>query len=499
MTAEEQIAQLKAELAAQRAQNAMLQAELAAQRAENTALRADNGQLREQMEHMLVRLVDLEGRLAKDSHNSSRPPSSDGPGRKLRSQRHRSQKKTGGQPGHAGRTLMQIANPDEVVHHRPVVCCHCQQPLEGVVGSLKERRQVHDLPEVRLLVREHQVEQVRCPACQQVSAGSFPAGVDAPAEYGPNVRALAVYLHQYQLVPLARTCELLTDLCDCQISEGTLTAWVQQAAQILEPIVERIGDWVSTSRLQHGDETGVRVGGKLHWMHVNSTRWLTHLACHAKRGKQALEEIGIWPRFHGRGMHDRLSSYDHYPCQQSVCGAHLLRDCLYLYEHEQQVWALEMHDLLLSMATAAEEWRQRGARAVPAEERDAWVAQYFDLLGRGFAAQPPPAPEKVPKRRGRRKQSAAKNLLDDLLRRADQVLAFLDDLSIPFTNNQAERDLRMVKVQQKISGTFRSEAGVTAFCRLRSYLSTMRKQGHAMLAALAAVFAGRPLPIAWEI
>ena len=169
----------------------------------------------------------------------------------------------------------------------------------------------------------------------RVSAGSFPAGVEAPTQYGPNLRALAVYLHQYQLVPLARTCELLGDLCDCQLSEGTLTAWIQQAAQTLEPTVERIADWISASRLQHGDETGIRVGGKLHWMHVNSTRWLTHLAWHAKRGKKALETIGIWPRFEGRGMHDRFSSYDKYPCQHSVCGAHLVRDCLYLYEHDQ--------------------------------------------------------------------------------------------------------------------------------------------------------------------
>lgn len=164
-------------------------------------------------------------------------------------------------------------------------------------------------------------------------------------------------------------------------------------------------------------------------------------------------------------------------------------------EQEQQAWAAEMADLLLSMAEAANEWRKLGTQAVPAEERDAWIAQYFDLLANGFAAQP--SAEDVPKRGGRRKQSAAKNLLDELLRRAEQVLAFLDDLSIPFTNNQAERDLRMVKVQQKIAGTFRSEDSTTAFCRIRSSLSTMRKQGHPMLAALAAVFAGHPLPIAW--
>lgn len=460
-------------------------------------LEAENAILREQLAEALRRIHELEGQLAKDSHNSSKPPSSDGPGRKSRKQRQRSGKQTGGQPGHPGRTLMQASSPDVVIRHRPSVCGSCQQPLEGVAGQIKERRQVHDLPEVRLVVREHQVEEVCCPVCQQVSRGSFPAEVEAPVQYGANLRALAVYLHEYQLVPLGRVSELLCDLYACQVSEATVVAWVELAAERLAPTVAQIAEWLSVGSLQHADETGVRIVGKLHWLHVNSTRFLTHLAWHAKRGRQALEDIGIWPRFGGRAMRDRWASYDSYQCAHSICGAHLVRDCLYVCEQEQQPWAEEMADLLLSMAQAADDWRQRGAVAVPADERDAWVAQYFDLLASGFAAQPLPSAEDVPKRGGRRKQSAAKNLLDDLLRRADQVLAFLDDLRIPFTNNQAERDLRMAKVQQKIAGTFRSEDGATAFCRIRSYLSTMRKQGHAMLAALAAVFAGQPLPIAW--
>ncbi len=356
---------------------------------------------------------------------------------------------------------------------------------------------MHDLPTIHLVVRAHRAEQVCCPACQQISTGTFPAGVEAPVQYGPQVRALGVYVHQYQLVPLARTCELLADLYGCQISEGTLARWVQRASRALGPTVARIADLLSASSLQHGDETGVRIEGQGHWVHVNSTRWLTHLAWHPKRGRQALEAIGIWPQFRGRAMHDRWASYDRYACAHSVCGAHLVRDLTYVEEEEDQVWAGEMKDLLLSMQAAAAEWRQRGARCVPAEERVQWQARYFELLAAGFAAQAPPATSDLPKQRGRRKQSAAKNLLDDLLRRADQVLAFVEDLRVPFTNNQAERDLRMLKVQQKIAGTFRSRDGATAFCRIRSYLSTMRKQGHAMLAALAAIFVGKPLPVAW--
>jgi transposase/uncharacterized coiled-coil protein SlyX len=464
---------------------------------ENAELRRQLAEAYQQIRQLTQRLQWVEGQLAKDSHNSSKPPSSDGPRRKVRRQSRRSEKPTGGQPGHAGGTLLQVKSPDEVVRHRPVVCPHCQQSLEGVAGQIKERRQVHDLPEVRLLVREHQVEEVCCPACQQVSRGSFPAGIEAPAQYGPQIRALAVYLHEYQLVPLGRVSELLTDLYGSQVSEAAVLSWVECAAERLAPVVAQIADWLSASRLQHGDETGIRIGGKLQWLHVNSTRFLTHLAWHAKRGRQALEEIGIWPRFHGRAMRDRWASYDHYSCAHSLCGAHLVRDCVYVAEQEEQEWAAEMADLLLSMAEAADHWRQLGAGAVPQEERDGWVAQYFELVASGFAAQPRPSAEDVPKRAGRGKQSAAKNLLDAFLWRAEQVLAFLDDLSIPFTNNQAERDLRMVKVQQKIAGTFRSEQGATAFCRIRSYLSTMRKQDQGMLAALAAVFEGQALPIAW--
>ena len=210
-----------------------------------------------------------------------------------------------------------------------------------------------------------------------------------------------------------------------------------------------------------------------------------------------MDEIGIWPRFRGRGMHDRFASYDGYACAHSICGAHLLRDCAAVAQQEHQEWATEMHDFLLDLHDACQQWRLLQLTAVPTIERDDWVTRYFEILAAGYAAQPPPPTSSQGPHKGRRKQSQAKNLLDALLGRADQVLALLDDLSIPFTNNQAERDLRWAKVQQKISGTFRSATGVTAFCRIRSYLSTMQKQGHPMLSALTAVFHGQPLPVAW--
>lgn len=210
-----------------------------------------------------------------------------------------------------------------------------------------------------------------------------------------------------------------------------------------------------------------------------------------------MDEIGIWPRFGGRGMHDRFASYDAYACAHSICAAHLVRDCAGIAQQEHQAWATEMQDFLLDLHEACQEWRILHLTAVPAIERDDWVARYFEILAAGYAAQPPPPASSAGLRKGRPKQSPAKNLLDALMARAEQVLALLDDLRIPFTNNQAERDLRLAKVQQKISGTFRSATGVTAFCRIRSYLSTMQKQGHPMLSALTAVFHGQPLPVAW--
>ncbi|GHO63752.1 hypothetical protein KSC_026440 [Ktedonobacter sp. SOSP1-52] len=448
----------------------------------------------------MLRIEELERRLAKDSHNSSKPPSSDGFTRKVRS-RPKSAKPSGGQRGHQGHALLQVAEPDQVLIHRPDQCAGCSASLMEIPGQVTERRQVHELPPLHLIVIEYQVETVACPTCGHRTSGSFPVGVEAPAQYGPQMQALAVYLSQFQLLPLARVRELVADLWGGQLSEGTIARWVAEAAQILAPRMDMLKQWLVASRLNHVDESGIRVKGLLRWMHVILTKWLTLYSWHPKRGQEAIDAIGVLPQYQGRAMRDRWHSYDHYSCQQSLCGAHLLRDCLFVAEQEKRPWAAAMYELLLQMKKTTDVFREQGAKAVPPPERDALVLQYFEVLQRGFTehgalALPPPGP--APKKSGRKKQSASKNLLDALLTRAEQVLAFLDDLSIPFTNNQAERDLRMIKVQQKISGTFRSEQGATAFCALRSYLSTMRKQGRPMLAALTAVFEGSPFPIAWE-
>jgi transposase len=447
-----------------------------------------------------LRNLELEKRLAKDSHNSSKPPSSDGYRRQAK-RREKSQKSRGGQAGHQGHSLAQVPTPDQVIQHRPLHCQQCHEGLPQTAGVVKERRQIHDVPPLCLQVTEHQLVEQKCPRCGACCQGAFPTGVDAVAQYGPNVQALAVYLSQFQLLPLQRITEFFADWKLGPVSEGSLVNWVREAAERLGPTQETLERLLLKSRVAHVDETGGRIEGVLHWFHVLCTRWLTIYHWHRKRGQEAMDAIGLLPKYAGRLLHDRWKSYDNYTCLHSLCGAHLLRDCLCIAEQEGQPWAQDMHDLLLHLNEVVKQAREKGQKALSPQVRNQWVAQYFEVLRLGYQAYHeahPPPEQTTPGKRGRKKQDPGKNLLDALLSRAEQVLAFVDDLTVPFTNNLAERDLRMIKVQQKISGTFRSEAGATAFCTIRSYLATMRKQGRSMLDALAAVFQGSPFPLAWE-
>lgn len=366
---------------------------------------------------------------------------------------------------------------------------------------MNERRQLHELPPLRLRVIEHQQIRQTCLRCGQQCSGSFPTGIEAAAQYGPVVRALAVYLSQFQLLPLERISEVFADLHLGTVSEGSLVNWIREAAERLTPTQQALERLLVQSRVAHVDETGGRIKGVLHWFPVMSTPWLTSYHWHRKRGQEAMHEIGLLPKYTGRLLHDRWKSYDQYACEHSLCGAHLLRDCVFVAEEEKQPWAAEMHTTLLALAQGVKQARQAGQKSQAPELRMQWVTEYFTILARGYQAwneahSPPEIT--VAHKRGRPKQDPGKNLLDVFLHRAEQVLAFVDDLTVPFTNNQAERDLRMIKVQQKISGTFRSDAGATAFSTIRSYLSTMRKQGHSMLDALASVFQGSPMSVAWQ-
>ncbi len=448
--------------------------------------------LHQRTDRLSEQVQALQERLKKDSHNSHLPPSSDRFHRQPKSLRKRSGKQAGGQADHPGSSLLLSPTPDTVIVH-PVECCqHCQRDLRQVESLPVERRQVRDLPPKHVLVIEHQAEAKWCPSCHEISSATFPDDVRAPVQYGAALGAVGVYLVQQQLLPYERACEVIKDLLGPPMSVGTLAGLVERCAQQLEPVEQQIKAALSRAEVLHQDETGLYVAGQRHWMHVSATDHLTHYAVHPKRGKEALDAIGILADFGGVSVHNGWRSYWQFLCQHALCNVHHLRDLTFLHEEQHQDWAGQMKTLLLDIKAAVDQARTIGLTSLHPLEVADWKAQYVALLQEGYRANPPDPPPEAGKR-GRRKQSAARNLLDRLSTHQEAVLLFLDNFAVPFDNSLAERDIRMVKVQQKISGCFRSEAFAAAFCRIRGYLSTLRKQGLAVLTALEQVLVGHPV------
>jgi|GraSoi013_1_40cm_4_1032424.scaffolds.fasta_scaffold28794_1 transposase len=438
------------------------------------------------------RIKTLEGQQAKDSHNSSLPPSSDRFVRPPKSLRKKSGKSPGGQKGHRGHHLRQVEMPDEVLIHPVIECSHCQHDLHAQPADVPERRQVIDLPVKRLWVTEHRVEEKQCPSCFHLTRASFPAWVKAPAQYGPSIQTLATYLVEGQVVPYARASQLLQELLGVQLSAGSIARFVNTCHEQLAGVETELKAALVKTKVIHQDETGLRVGTAGWWVHVCSTPRLTHYAAHPKRGRSALDAIGIAPHFGGTSMHDGLVSYQGYAFTQALCNVHHLRELTFVEEVLKQVWASKMKELLLEMKTQVEQAKAADQHELDAEVLAPLLRRYEEILSEGYLANPPaPPPEK--RTRGRPKQSPARNLLDRLSQGKWAVLRFLLDFAVPFDNNLAERDLRMIKVQQKVSGCFRSEEGVAMFCRIRSYLSTLRKQGLELLSALEHTLSGHPV------
>jgi transposase len=453
--------------------------------ADFVALKAENAAL-------CNRVQTLEERVAKDSHNSHKPPSSDGLAKpKPKSLRPKSQRPTGGQPGHPGRTLRMVEKPDQTVRHAVERCAHCGRSLSRQEPDRVERRQVFDLPEPKLEVTEHQAEVKTC-SCGCVNRAAFPPEAAAPVQYGPRVKSVSVYLAEYQLLPFDRLSEIMRDLFACEsFSEGTLANFKADCSRRLEPVDTAIRDLAAAAPVAGFDETGVRATGSLHWLHTVSTRLLTWYYAHKRRGCKAMDAAGILTGYRGCAVHDFWKSYFDYGCDHALCNGHLLRELTFLWEEQNQKWAKDMIDHLLAIKEAVAMANAAGLTALPPSEQKRFLKDYARIVKAGYMENPV-AHAHAPKRRGRRKQSKALNLLDRFRDHPNEILAFMRDFAVPFDNNQSERDLRMMKLRQKISGTFRSFDALINFCRIRGYVSTARKNGLNALDALQRVFLGNP-------
>jgi transposase len=440
-----------------------------------------------------ARIQALENQRAKDSHNSGKPPSSDGLKKVKRGQRRPSGKKTGGQVGHPPHQLVRVPNPKYVKVHPVEHCDHCHVSLAEVPVDEYEKRQVFDLPEqVQLEVTEHQAEIKTCPICGQVTEAAFPADVTHETQYGARIRAQMVYFNEYQHISLERTAETIQDLYQQPVADGTIVRAAQTVATKVTPVWEQTKSHLTHTEDPVGfDETGVRINGKLNWLHVASSETATLYDVQAKRGVPGIDRVGILPERTGWSIHDYWKPYLKYTqSKHSLCNAHHIRDLIFIVETTQQTWASQMLDLLLKIKQGVETAKEQGQTALSTQQITDFEAAYAEILTEGFALNP--TPERPPGQRGRLKQSNAKNMLDRLSEHREKVLAFMYDFNVPFDNNLAERDLRMVKVKQKVSGGFRSDDGAKVFCKIRSYISTARKNGQPVLDVIYQALTGPP-------
>jgi transposase len=435
---------------------------------------------------LLERVEELERRLGLNSTNSSKPPSSEGlkRERRVKSLREPSGKKSGGQEGHEGKTLRQVELPDEVIDHYPPTCTNCGEALGSGAATAYQKRQVFALPEPQPLhVTEHRAHRGWCPQCGTETQAAFPHEVTAAVQYGGYLTALVVYLQCWHFIPEDRLAELLRDVFGVDLATATIAAMGHKKAAELAGLAATIGAHVKQAPVKHLDETGFRIGGLTQWLHVASTWLLTCYRTSRKRGELWVDMVGII-------IHDHWHPYFTMPgVLHGLCNAHHLRELRALSEIEKEPWALAMSRFLRQACHAVNLARRGGSTLSP--RFLAWFsARYARILAQGLAfhqAQPPLASVTQTgerKRRGRVRRRVGHNLLLRLQTHKDAVLRFLADPDVPFTNNQAEQDLRMMKVKQKISGGFRTEAGACTFVVLRTVMSTARKQGWNILHSL---------------
>ncbi|SPF55691.1 transposase [Candidatus Desulfosporosinus infrequens] len=439
-----------------------------------------------------MRIAELEARLNKNSSNSSKPPSGDGYGKKApKNSREKSGKATGGQLGHAGKTLEKVQNPNAIVEFKIQESCDCGCNLERI-ESTKKTRQVFDIPKPQIWVTEYVTYNKTCPKCGKKHKTEFPDGVTQPTQYGENMQTLMGYLTLQQLIPLARTVEVIQDITGHSVSQGTLVNVSRALCEKLKDAVEDIKKQIIDAKVVHFDETGMRSEGKTKWMHVASTEALTYYEIHDKRGQQAAQDIGILANFNGTSVHDHWKPYYCFTdCTHAECNAHNLRYLKDIVENYHQDWANTMACLLIEINRRVKDLKMEGFFEMPDEEIKIWQKRYHTIIENGIGEDAKKSPQ-ILNKQGKSKKSKALQLLLKLQNYDLETLAFMYDFDIPFDNNRAERDIRMQKLRQKISGCFRGKDGANIFCRIRSYLSTAKKNGINAMEAITRALRGRP-------
>lgn len=419
-------------------------------------------------------IAELKARINTNSRNSSKPPSSDGVKKVPKSLRKPSGKGVGGQSGHEGSGLKLMGEPDKYVTHEPLECVLCPHALKCKAESeIAETRYETDI-NIETITTAHQTKQKVCPKKGKVLAGKFPEHITGTMQYGVNMEALAVSLNTVGMVSINRTHEILSGVFGVPISTGTIAAMVSDCAKTIEPAVNEIKELLKQERVVHFDETGTRVDKKTIWAHVASTEKLTYIEVQEKRGKEAFNKIGILLMFLGVAIHDCFAPYLGYACSHGLCNAHLLRELTAVLENTRQSWSQKLIDLLLVMKTLKDKFLLEGITAVPPDILAIFSVNYDKIMVEALEQNPVPTKEPGVKKPKRGKTGA---LVDRLILGKEQYLLFFTDFDVPFDNNQAERDIRMFKVKQKVSGCFRTMQSANDFAVISSYIGTARKNG----------------------
>jgi transposase len=445
-------------------------------------------QLRNQQEQ----IDSLKRQLAQNSRNSSKPPSTDGYSKKQipKSLRKKSGKKSGGQKGHPGTTLKISENPDKTSELKVSHCSCCGSNLTGVEPVSVEKRQVVDLPPIKPVIEEFRSESKICPNCAALTKAAFPSFVTQPVQYGPGIGAAAIFLRHQNFIPTRRVAELFKTLFGVPVSEGTILNITSRFAELISPFDTWVKDRLAESGILHCDESGIRLSGARVWIHSASTALYTSYLIHSKRGKDALDAMGILNRFKGTVIHDFWQSYYRFNLEHGLCNAHHLRELTFFFEEECQKWAGKMIGHLQVIKKEADRCRAAGMPAIKTVTAKKFELKYRRIVREGLVKNPVP-PESGSPKRGRKKKGKIRCLLERFKIHQEEVLRFMNDLSVPFENNQAERDIRMAKLFQKISGGFRSVTGADCFSLIRSFLSTVRKHGMNLVETVTHVFAGK--------